>query len=612
MQECHPSLANSKSIWHQTRPRISLVTRKTCANRRERVVAGSPTQASSNELPYRFSEIAQEVAGLFGLPKSENRFQSIRWSGIPFAIDKPRFGVEEVVNSANLPALLLAEALRDAPRYLLDWVLWREAVLEVLCCAVRLVPEAADLGLYAGIKYGSTDVHHRERLYRIWESVSPPHGYEFYSYSPTAAFPSFDKVAEGRFLQMAIPWLNATFCGVPGSLSSSTFTSALERWMLEFNRLLTPRQLRILMALSDHPDISQTELAEHVGLSQASVSRILKRLADSHLVRLYGEINLPLIGLSRVGTTFSVPRLPILDALRKLLEKIRYALLLLDFDGALHCGFAVPFRRLGRFRRWLRELAVALNLPPPGVQIVQELICHRNFGIYDSEGGGWPLDYESILDNISRLIRGEWSDFLPPLRRFRYSESPISSPIRLQPQDFVYMQRAVGTFFLTDRVASTEAREARLAGFRESEHMSYRRRLQYLEQMKLLFPALGVAVFHIGLDATINVLLEGQYGDSIRVLSALQLLPHIDAAIYDDGSASAALLVPKPAAVAIKASLQDLLTDCGINSATAIKPTWQAYGRSLGSTVDSRNYDFEQGDWLWTKDTLPEPRPAAI
>jgi len=517
--------------------------------------------------------------------------------------------VSEVCDSAKSPTLLLAEELRRQPPYLFEWVLWREAVLELLCSRVRLLPEAADLGLYAGLKYGTTDVQNRQRLHRIWESVSPPQHHEFYSYSPTAAFASFDRLVEGTFLQKVIPWLNATLCDDSTSLASSTFTSALERWMSEFHRILSTRQLRVLTALCSEPNTSQDELAERVGLGQASVSRILKQLADSNLVRLYGEVNLPLIGLSRVGITFFAPRLPTLHALRKLLAKIRYALLLLDFDSILHCGFAVPSRRMGRFRGWVTELAGAWNLPPPSVRVVQELTYHRNFALYNPEEGGWPLDYEPILDNISRLIGGEWSHLLPPLRRFRYSEPTTPSSIELRPEDFVYMQRAVGTFLLTDRVASTEAREARLAGFRESEHMAYRRRVQQLERIKLLCPAVGVAVFNVGLDAIINVLMEGSYEESIRVLAALQLLPHVDGVIYDDGSASAALLVPKPAAVVVETSLQDLLTDSGISAKTIVKPAWEAYGRSLGSAADSRNYDFERGDWLWTKDTLPEIHP---
>ena len=545
---------------------------------------------------------------LLGSPPSQTRYTSIRWSEIKLAIDNPRFGVEEIVNSANSRALLVAQALRNAPRYLLDWVLCREAVLEVLCTAVRSVPEAADLGLYAGIKLRSSDSHQRERLYRIWETVSPTRHFESLLYSPTSAFPAFDKATEGTFLHRAISWLNSTFSGLPGSLGSFAFTSALERWMLEFNRFLNLRQLRVLVALSDQPDISQNKLADRVGMSQASTSRILKQLADSHLVRLYGEVDLPLIGLSRVGVTFLVPRSPTLDALRKLLEKIRYAISSLDFEGVLHCSFAIPYRRLGRFGEWIKDVAGAFDLPIPRLRMVQELACHRNFSIYDPEHGGWPSEYVPILDNISRLVRGEWSQLLPPLRRFRYSAPPVSSPVKLQPEDFVYLQRAVGTFFLTDRVASTEAREARLAGFPESEHMTYRRRLQHLQRMKLLFPALGVAVFHIGLDAIMTLLLNGPHDESIRVLSALQLLPHIDAAIYDDGSATAALLVPKAAAVGIKASLQDLLADRGILASAVVEPAWPVFARSLGSTVDPCNYDFEHGDWLWTKDTLPEPQ----
>jgi hypothetical protein len=244
--------------------------------------------------------------------------------------------------------------------------------------------------------------------------------------------------------------------------------------------------------------------------------------------------------------------------------------------------------------------------------VPQEQIHQRNFALYDPKKGGWPLDYEPILDNISRLIREEWAHLLPPVRAFRFSTGTDAPPIQLRSEDFVYTQRVTSAFFVTDRVASTEAREARLAGFRESEHMRYRRRVQFLEEVGLLSPPLGVGLVQIGLDALINLRIEASYDRSKRVLGALQLLPHVSGFIYDDGSAAVVLLVPKSAAVGVETSLKGLLQDSDIPAATMISSAWNSYGWTPHLPIEQRNYDFERHTWAWTKDTLPEPRPAVI
>jgi hypothetical protein len=178
------------------------------------------------------------VAALLGSPRSGTQFQSIRWSDIVFAIDKPRFGVEEVLDSTNPPVLLVANALQDAPKYLLGWVLWREAVLGFLCRPVRLVAEAADLGLYAGLKYGVKNPTNCEYLQRIWETISPPQFYENYSYAPTSGFELFDKAVDNHFLRLVVAWLNSAFSDTQVPLTTRTFTSALERWIFEFHNPL--------------------------------------------------------------------------------------------------------------------------------------------------------------------------------------------------------------------------------------------------------------------------------------------------------------------------------------------------------------------------------------
>jgi DNA-binding Lrp family transcriptional regulator len=565
--------------------------------------------AENQKLALRFSETSQKVSRVLGLRNPEDRFRSIQWVTMPFTLDNPRFGVREATSDAVKAAtLLVGEELQRLPPHVLEWVLWREAILELFCRSVRLVPEAADIGLYGGLKYGVKNRAHREYLQRIWESVSPPQYYGFYSYVPTGGFDLFDRALDGQFLQLVIPWLNTTFCNARCPLTTSSLTSALERWMFEFHHPLSRRELRLLATLCDQPSLSQDELAKRVGSSQASASRILRRLAEKHLLRVVRAIDLPLVGLHRISVTFRVPALNTVRVLQEVITRIRYALSFVELGQLVKCEFAIPFNRIRRVRSWVAELAANLGLPHPSVKSVQEQIHHRGFGLYYPERGGWPLDYESILDNVSRLIREEWTPLLPPVPSFRFSKHATAPVLKLRPEDFVYIQRVTGAFFLTDRIAPTEAREARLAGFRESEHMTYRRRVRFLEQAGLLSPPLSIGIFNIGLDAAISMLIESSYEKSTKVLSALQLLPEASCLVYDDGSAGAILLVPKPSAVAIETSLHDLLIDSGIPVTTMVSPAWNAYGWVSRLPVNPQNYDFERGTWIWTKDTLPAPR----
>ena len=114
----------------------------------------------------------------------------------------------------------------------------------------------------------------------------------------------------------------------------------------------------------------------------------------------------------------------------------------------------------------------------------------------------------------------------------------------------------------------------------------------------------------IGLDAAINLRIEAPLDRSTAALKALQLMPHLSGFVYDDGSAALVLLVPKSAAVSIETSLATLFQDSGIRAATMTAPAWNSYGHTSYLPIGQQNYDFEQGTWVWTKDTLPEPRPS--
>lgn len=571
----------------------------------EQSTSARPNSDEANAaLVTKFNQIRKKAEKILEPQKPWTEIKNIQWSNIPLTLDKPRFGVIEAPDIKNGLTLLVSDGLKNVETYQLEWVLWREAVLGYLCPRVRMVKESADIGHFASLRYGIINRKHRHRLQQIWESVSPSKDYGFYRYNPSIGFAFFDNVVDGTFLKRVIPWLN-TFTDVAAPMTSATFTSALERWMFDYHRLLKPIELKVLQGLNNSLHLSQKELAERLGLRQSSLSRIMKILSEKHLLRFINIVNLPAIGLHPIAVTFEVPTLQSYFALRKLIGNIRYTETIQEFNTIIRAGFTIPSRRLRRFRQWVQQLAGAWNLSLEKPQLTVERFQSRNFSLYDPKKGGWPLDYESILDNVHRLIKEEWTQHLPLLRSHKVSISPTSPVIKLQPEDFIYMQRATDAYILTRYVRSFEAHEARLAGFRESEHMAYRRRVEFLEEKDVLSSPIGIGLIHIGLDAIVNVLIEGTEEVTRRTLTAFQLFPHVASIQFDDGNGSAVLLVPKAAAVAIETSLRDILLDCGIQAMTAVKPAWEAYGWMIRAPVNSNNYNFEKGSWLWTKDTLP-------
>ncbi|MFX1563328.1 MAG: helix-turn-helix domain-containing protein, partial [Promethearchaeota archaeon] len=371
-----------------------------------------------------------------------------------------------------------------------------------------MVRESADIGHFAGLKYGIKNRKYKNRVQQIWESISPLIDYGAYRYNPPIGFPLFDNVVDGYFLQKVIPWLN-TFADVTAPMTSATFTSALERWMFNYNRLLKPIELKVLQGLNNLLHLSQIELAEHLGLHQPTVSRILQMLAEKHLLRFFNIVNLPIIGLQPISIEFHTQSLRQNFSLLKILSGIRYAEAIQEFNKIIKAEFAIPFKRTRRFRQWVKQLAGVCGLSLPNTRLMVERVHSRNFSLYNPREGGWPLNYETILDNISKLIREEWTEHLPPLRSCIFPTVPSSLKIELQPEDFVFLQRSTDVYLLTGSTRSSKAFEARLAGFRESEHMVYRRRVEFLEEKEVISQPIGVGLIHIGLDAVVNVIIRG-------------------------------------------------------------------------------------------------------
>ncbi|MFW9935767.1 MAG: hypothetical protein ACFFDU_09755, partial [Candidatus Thorarchaeota archaeon] len=121
---------------------------------------GTAVALHSQSLTQRFhqkQERLREELEIEPLPRHKDRILMLTWGDIPLLYDRPRFGALETQRADRSRggwAVTLAQALQNKAAPILDWVLWREALLNFLLPHLRHISEAADLGLYAGLQYG--------------------------------------------------------------------------------------------------------------------------------------------------------------------------------------------------------------------------------------------------------------------------------------------------------------------------------------------------------------------------------------------------------------------------------------------------------------------------
>lgn len=557
----------------------------------------------SNDIFKEFIAIGKTIQKILKSPPLQ-QYSTIEFGPLPLEPNKPRFGASEYFDTSKKLVLALSQSLLSQHKRYLAPILWREAYLLHLPEKIRQIPESADLGLYCYYRYGIKNRTQQQRFLQLWETISPPKEYTYYRYFPTSGFIFFDKVVNGTFLQKVKDWLNP-FSQLSTPLTTDVFTENLERWMFNYHRVLKPIELKVLRGLNSCLDCSQIELSERIRLRQPSISQVIRVLAEKHLLRYTLFENYPVIGLHPLTIKFSTQNVQVLASLKQFAAKIRYTLSIQEFDDFILISFVIPRERLSRFQQWYKQITASLELPQHKIRIITERTYSRNFDLYNSRIGGWPKNYESILDNIFRLIREEWTEHLPPLRSFKLASLHNSAKIVLQSQDFIYLQRATDAYLATSSAKFYESKEARSAGYKDSEHMAYRRRIEFLKKHNLISEPIGLSLIHIGLNAAISLFLETPQEITKQILRAFQLFPHVAGRIFDDGTGTATIQVPTFSAVTIQSALNEFFLLSDLTIKTAIKPSVESFGWFARVPADSINYDFSKGKWIWTKDTLP-------
>ncbi len=544
------------------------------------------------------------------LPRVRDRITQLQFEQKSLKYEGPRFGVTELSpkeGSRGGWTISFSQEFQTASSQILSWVLWREAFLSFLIPSIRQIPEAADLGLYAGLKYGGYNAKEKKMLSELWGRVSPIQYHHYYNYDAPFGFPIFDQVVNDTFLHRVLLWLNTLRSSSFQPLSSSTYTAALERWMQETHNPLNKTEIRILNTLCTIDQFSQSHLAKILNLSDSAISRALNRLAKRQLLRIFSFINLPLVGLIPFDVNLQVSERNQKENIISLFSKIPYIDFIIDTNQFLISRFIIPQNRVDEFKNWIFELASKERLPT--IDVYQDMcqLFNWNFSTYIPEKG-WPTDFTVQLNHFQSSILGNHDSMEPSLKSHNYSYDLLLKdhqifPIKLRQEDFTYFRRSSEIFRTTERVTPKPSQEVRKAGLLETTHMRYRRRVQKLENQKISIMG-GFWLQHINLDTMVHLLIFEPWETSEQIMRALQLFPFINGRILENGNGYVLIQIPNQSAVDTLSTLRETIVGMGLDAHISINPAWQTL-TDFEPPLRSSNYDFKNSEWKWETHTLP-------
>ncbi|MFX0169316.1 MAG: hypothetical protein ACFE89_08195 [Candidatus Hodarchaeota archaeon] len=548
----------------------------------------------------------ESILGLEWLPRPQDRIQGVTWGSVPLVWNTPRFGVKESLVSDRPRGgwqVTIAEALQEEPDHVLSWVIWRESFLTFLLPHLRHIPEVADLGLYAGLKHGNFSSNQDAELKVLWQHVSVPQHHVHYIYDAPYGFPLFDQVVDGGFLTRVVTWLNGFRTSAVAPLTSTTYTAALEQWMLETHIPLTVNEVRILSVLARTTHFKQTELAQQLDMLPSALSPALTKLAQRHILRLYNFTNLPKIGLIPFEVLLRISNSKKRSKWIDLLSTARYAYSITTMQQDWILGrLLIPFDRVNDLQQWVEDLSTNEEITLVSLFKVTELVDYWNFGSY-MPGVGWVDDFSLILEQTRSLLYNLKSK---PIEKFisKYTydyDTARENIFELRVEDFIYFRRAIDIVFTTDRISPQLSQEIRNAGLSDS---AYRRRVQKLEEQDI--STIGrLWLLHIGLDTVIQLLLFEPIETVTSFIQAMRTFPYITGSIYERGNGRLRVFVPNLQAVEVLSFLQKLAIDLEMGVLIEAQPFWKAV-TGLQDPVKESNYDFNVGTWKWDEASLPK------
>lgn len=491
--------------------------------------------------------------------------------------------------------LHIASQLIQRP-LLLDTVCYREMYSILLPQVVKAVPESGDLGLLCA--YQHTNKNEHDQLLKLWQVVSPRRFYGDVVYNAPFSFPLFNRVTQGTFLGRVLPFFNELEPAIT-PLSSREYVDLLETFMLNYASPLNEQELRVLHLIQENPTASLRELQQLSLYSLGSLSNYMTGFREKLLLSRFYRVNFPRIRLNHVAVlAYPAPG----SRVSRYFEQCPYLRKIHRFGGSgapYLLSYTLPRLRLRRLQEWLQEL-VGLG----------HLLRYRFYPLSGVLNGYNLRSYLAHGDEVPVAERFRWVAWIRYLRDVLIREG--YGEVLAQPYIYEYDDpnikaaelNPLASQLLTHVTPETTAEDlAQLLG--ESVH-SIRRQLKSLFKQQVLFQRPDLAMYHLGLNETLFIILEGTEELVRNFLAGCKEAPLYGGTIFHHPTPGCIVAFGLPTGLALKVGreLNHLFLEQNEFDAAVF------YGSGAKDFIMNQvrqrcQFDYELGQWQWFREYFP-------
>jgi hypothetical protein len=382
-------------------------------------------------------------------------------------------------------------------------------------------------------------------------------------------------------------------------LSSREYVDLLETFMLNYASPLNEQELRVLHLIQENPTASLRELQQLSSYSLGSLSNYMTNFREKLLLSRFYRVNFPRIRLNHVAVlAYPAPG----SRVSRYFELCPYLRKLHRFGGSgapYLLSYTLPRLRIRRLQEWLQEL-VGLG----------HLLRYRFYPLSGVFNGYNLRSYLAHGDEVPVAERFRWVAWIRYLRDVLIREG--YGEVLAQPYIYEYDDPNIKAAelnplayqLLTHVTPETTAEDlAQLLG--ESVH-SIRRQLKSLFKQQVLFQRPDLAMYHLGLNETIFIILEGTEELVRNFLAGCKEAPLYGGSIFYHPTPGCIVAFGLPTGLALKVGreLDHLFLEQNEFDAAVF------YGSGAKDFIMNQvrqrcPFDYELGQWQWFREYFP-------
>ncbi len=506
------------------------------------------------------------------------------------ALNSPRFCASYEKGKFHIASQLVNRPL------LLETVLYREMYTTLLPPIVKSVAESGDLGILCA--YHHTTETKLSQLLKLWQVVSPRQFFGDIIYNAPFSFPLFNRVTQGTFLKRILPYFDELEPAVT-PLTSREYVDLLETFMLNYASPLNEQELRVLHLMIENPTSTLRQLQQISSYSLGTLSNYLTNFREKLLFSRFYRINYPRIRLNHIAVlAYPAPGSRIL----RYLEQCPYLRKIHRFGGSgapYLLSYTLPRLRLRRLQEWLQELVGLGHLlryrfyPLSGVfngYNLRSYLAHEA-DVPVAERFRW-IAWVRYLRDV--LIREGYGEILKQPYIYNYVE-PNVDPADLDPLAYQLLSH------VTPETTAEDL--AQILG--QSVHV-VRRHLKALFTQDVLFDRPDLSMYHLGLNETLFIILEGSEEIVRNFLTGCREAPLYGGSVFNRPTSGCIVAFGLPTGLAHKVGRE-------LNHLFLEQTEFDAavfYGSGAKDFIMNQvrqrcQFNSELGQWQWFREYLP-------